>query len=90
MGHPKYPQVDMSDREFERLLDLVDALDPVQLLRLQCKVSALIGDPPAPASGWSPEQDTLRPPPPAIGPFADDEITAVTYEDIEIKWDDEV
>lgn len=78
----------MSGEEFERLLGLIDALDSIQLLRLQCKVSSLIGDPPGSDAGWRPEGDTLPPPSGLHGHYAADETTAI-YEDIEIKWDDE-
>jgi len=56
--HMGYPDVEMSEREFEHMLDLVDALDPIQLLRLQCKVQATQGDQPV-----SREADTIPPPP---------------------------
>jgi hypothetical protein len=35
---PKYPEVELPEAEFQQLLDLVEALDPQQLLRLYCKV----------------------------------------------------
>jgi len=69
----------MSEREFERMLELVDALDPIQLLRLQCKVSALIGDPPTGVLG--PGEGTIPPPPPGG--------SEGEYEDLRIDFDDD-
>ncbi len=40
--HARYPQVELPEDEFEQLLDVVDALDQTQLLRLYCKVGSLI------------------------------------------------
>lgn len=92
MGVRKKADLELSDREFERLLALVDLLDEVQLLRLQCKVAALIGDPPQwTVGGWAPERKTDPPPtglsgvyaPPAPPPPAD------TYEELDFEWEDE-
>lgn len=64
MVHSRYPQVEMSEEEFAKLLDLVDALDHVQLLRLQCRVDALMRDStPLRASALGPDVATLPPPP---------------------------
>lgn len=40
---PRYPYVELPDSEFRQMLDLVEALDPQQLLRLYCKVGKAIG-----------------------------------------------
>lgn len=70
MEHPRYPQVELSEEEFVKLLTLVDALDHVQLLRLQCLVGVRISDTTPRASAWGPNVDTL--PPPAPPPFPDE------------------
>jgi hypothetical protein len=41
--HGHYPQVELPESDFQEMLDLVDALDPQQLLRLYCKVGSKIG-----------------------------------------------
>jgi hypothetical protein len=41
--HGHYPQVELPEEDFQEMLDLVDALDPQQLLRLYCKVGAKVG-----------------------------------------------
>lgn len=41
--HGYYPQVELPEHEFLEVLDLVDALDPQQLLRLYCKVGSKVG-----------------------------------------------
>ena len=48
---PSYPDVELPEAEFQQLLDLVEALDPQQLLRLYCKVADKVdvsGDLPLP------------------------------------------
>lgn len=41
--HGYYPDVELPESDFLEMLDLVDALDPQQLLRLYCKVGSRIG-----------------------------------------------
>ena len=41
--HGHYPQVELPESDFQDMLDLVDALDPQQLLRLYCKVGSKVG-----------------------------------------------
>jgi len=96
MTERKKPQhhLELNAHEFERLLDLVDILDEVQLLRLQCKVAAMIGDPPQwgePASPKpappAPAERRTGPPPPGLhGPYAPPEDE---YEELDISWEDE-
>lgn len=64
----KRSDVELGEHDFERLLDLVDVLDEVQLLRLQCKISSLIGDPPE--SQEATAGDTVPPPRGLGGPYA--------------------
>jgi hypothetical protein len=78
----KYPQVDLSSAEFEKLLALVDALDPIQLLRLQCKVNSLIGDPEEDGP-TAVRQDIATLPPPAglAGVYKDVELEEIVEDD---------
>ena len=80
----RHPELELSDAEFERLLDLLDVLDEVQLLRLQCKVGVLLGN------------SEPGPPPVAEGASARARSGSGTYArtdpgdaELDFSWDDE-
>lgn len=96
----RYPYVELPESEFRQLLDVVDALDPQQLLRLYCKVGAIIGG----DQETIPQKlcDTVPPPPrdPSINPATcsippalratPEEEAAGEYVDLDVDWDGEV
>lgn len=65
----KRSDLELGEAEFGQLLALIDVLDEVQLLRLQCKISSLIGDPPDSDDG-RPDRETDPPPGGLGGPYA--------------------
>jgi hypothetical protein len=94
--HPHYPQVELPESEFQQMLDLVDALDPQQLMRLYCKVGRKIGPhietiPGAPGEvGVDPNYDTGSYMPPALEapsdpPGGGGSVDYVDFGDIEIE-----
>lgn len=69
----------------------------VQLLRLQCKVAALIGDPPQWFSDGRPEPPDTSPPPAGLsGPYLPPPVSVPaippigTYEELDISWEDDL
>jgi hypothetical protein len=94
MGARKRQDLELNEREFARLLELVDLLDEVQLLRLQCKVGALLGDQAQEPSGRS-DRDTV-PPPMGLGGHYTRAVEAAPvgvpadgYEELRIDWEHE-
>lgn len=87
----KRPDLELNDREFDRLLALVEILDEVQLLRLQCRVALFIGDPPQWMAESSPARvgDTLPPPSGLGGPYDVPSKSSDMYEELTVSWEDE-
>ena len=89
--HPHWPEVELPEDDFKRVLDLVDALDPTQLQRLYCKVALKV---PTTETLEEPVQKDTLPPPPAIENALRWEPPQARpssgYEDLRIDWDDEV
>lgn len=75
MNSRRRSDLELSEQEFERLLSLCDVLDEVQLLRLQCKVGSLIGDPPV--GEGRPDRDTVPPPAGLGGPYTQSSVSGV-------------
>lgn len=78
MSARKRSDLELPEDEFARLLQLCDVLDEVQLLRLQCKVSSLIGDPPE--STGPVDLDTVPPPSGLGGPYTS--VVESSYEEL--------
>jgi hypothetical protein len=74
----KRSDLELSEDDFVQMLALLDVLDEMQLLRLQCKISSLIGDPLPEGEGKA--GDTEPPPRGLGGPYAREE--ADSYEDL--------
>jgi len=80
--HPRWPEVELIEEDFQDMLHLVDALDPQQLQRLYCKVASRV--PVTEVLGDNPDRDTIPPP-----PHVEEALSEGEYENLSINWDEE-
>ena len=89
--HPHWPDVELPEGDFVRMLRLVDALDPQQLQRLYCKIASKVPTTET-LDTRHPHRDTLPPPPVGRVVRSDpppEARASERYVDLNIQWDDE-